>query len=139
MGCRREKMIENFEAFVCAVQEMEDADTFLITLADRADFPTHYIELQRSIGDYDEQDIDLGMDTYCIVTDSGATSYGGVVSCTMTDDSLDLEFSKEAEAKLGVKGYKIILALSTADKALLRSGLRRLFNDEKHTPQYLSL
>jgi len=120
------------------VNEIDDINTFLIALADRADSPGHYLELQRSIEE-DEQDAALGMDTYCIVTASGATHYGGIISCILSDDSLELEFSEAAEAKLGIKGYKISLALSTSDKALLRSGLQKLFDQDRDASQHLSL
>lgn len=131
-------MIESFDAHVCAVQEMEDLNTFLIALADQADAPSRYVELQRSI-EQDEQDAALGMDTYCIVTALGATHYGGIVSCVLTDDRLALRFSEEAEIALGLQGYNIKLALSTPDKKSLRSGLARLFDQDKNTPQHVSL
>jgi hypothetical protein len=131
-------MIGFFEAHVCSVGEVEDINTFLIVLADQADSPRHYLELQRSL-EHDEQDAALGMDTYCVVTDTGATHYGGIVSCVLTDDSLVLAFSEEAENALGLKGYRIILALSASDRALLRSGLIKLFDQDKYVPQNLSL
>jgi len=40
---------------------------------------------------HDEQEISLGMDTYCLVVDPGQwTVYGGVVECQLSDDRLVL-------------------------------------------------
>ena len=131
-------MIEIFEARACTVQAIEELNTFLIALADEVESPAQSLELQRSL-ELDEQDNANGMDTYCIVTATGATHYGGILSCTMTENTLTLDFSREAETDLGLRGYEITLNLPASDKALLRSGLKSLFNSDKNRPKSISL
>ena len=131
-------MIETFDAHVCAVNEEKDLNVFIVALAERADSPTQYVELQRSI-EQDEQDIALGIDTYCVITSYGATNYGGITSCILFNDILTIEFTKEAEAKLGIQAYRISLILSDPDKGLLKSGLTRLFHQDKSPPKKLIL
>src|SRR5262249_59468992 len=51
---------------------------------------------------HDEQEISLGMDTYCLVVDPGQwTVYGGVVACQLSDDRLGLRLTGQAAHPLG--------------------------------------
>jgi Immunity protein 10 len=132
-------MIETFEAQCCAVTILEESNTLLIVFADTADHPSALLELQRSFEAFDQQDVELGMDTYCVITSSGATHYGGIISCTMSDTLLQLMLSEEASATLGVTGYAIRLAFSSSEKASLRSGLIRLFEHDKRAPHVFNI
>jgi hypothetical protein len=132
-------MIETFEAQRCAVTILEESNTLLIVLADTADHPSALLELQRSFEAFDQQDVELGMDTYCVVASSGATHYGGIVSCTLTDTLLQVMLSEEASASLGVTGYVIRLMLSSSEKASLRSGLIMLFEHDKQAPHVFNI
>ncbi len=131
-------MLQSFEARACAVQELDDLNTFLIAFADQADAPLHTLELQRSL-EVDEQDIALGMDTYCVVTETGAAYYGGIISCIVSEDEVALDFSAAATAVLGHEGYRIRLALPSAEYTALRLGLARLFADDRQAPTNLSI
>ena len=51
----------------------------------------------------DPQEIDLGMDTYCLVVDPGqATCYGGVRECELGGGRLRLALTEEAASSLGM-------------------------------------
>ena len=74
----------------------------------------------------DDQDSLLGMDTYALSTQDGATFYGGVESAKLEETSLELRLRREAAAALGLS-TNLLLRLadeSAADKA--RAGLRRV-------------
>jgi hypothetical protein len=107
-------------------------------LADNAHQPIQFVELQRSLH-HDEQDIELEMDTYCVVTSSGIAHYGGIISCIMTTDDVCIDFSDEAQSTLGIDGYRLFLRLSDSEKEILASGLHKLFDSDKHPPQHLML
>ncbi len=51
-----------------------DDDILAIVFADDPEEPAEYLELQRSFAEPDEQDLVLGMDTYCLSTAAGATT-----------------------------------------------------------------
>ena len=50
----------------------------------------------------DEQDVRLGFDTYCVTTESGATSYDAVERCVVTSEKLILRLRPEAATELHV-------------------------------------
>jgi hypothetical protein len=53
----------------------------------------------------DEQDVQLGMDTYCITTgDQRATRYGGLIRAELTGNELLLVFSREAGEDFDLDG-----------------------------------
>jgi hypothetical protein len=74
----------------------------------------------------DEQDALLGMDTYSVSIDEGATFYGGVESATVTGLDMELRLTPEAAGVLGVP-CKLLLRFENGvaiDKAC--RGLRRV-------------
>lgn len=78
----------------------------------------------------DEQDVDLGMDTYCLVVEPGqATYYGGVRECELVDDRLRLLLTEEAAATLGMPTETSFrLELPPDQLIILRRGLARALN-----------
>ena len=75
-----------------------------------------------------EQNISLGMDTYCLVVDPGqCTVYGGVMECELSDDRLILRLTERAAEKLRTPtemGFG--LALDSTKLEVLRRGLQRV-------------
>jgi hypothetical protein len=119
---------ESFEAQGVAVSTLEDLNTFLIMLAENADGSGRRLEIQRALS-FDEQDRKLGMDTYCLCTESG-THYGGVESWTLGDDTLILEFEKKASRALRLERRLIVrLRLTPKLRRELTAGLRRAIDD----------
>ena len=52
----------------------------------------------------DEQDVALGMDTYCVCLSSGPAVYGGVEAWSAHDGEIRLRLSEEAASELGIPG-----------------------------------
>lgn len=76
----------------------------------------------------DEQDIALGMDTYCLVVDPGqATAYGGVVECVMADGHLRLVLAAQTAKTLGTATeLDFTLAVDQDQIQMIRRGLTRV-------------
>jgi hypothetical protein len=76
----------------------------------------------------DEQNISLGMDTYCLVVEPGQrTVYGGVLECELSDDRLILRLTERAAERLGTPtemGFR--LALDSAKLEVLQRGLLKV-------------
>ena len=82
----------------------------MLILAQHEDGSGHRIELQRASVVTDE-DRRLGMDTYCLVGETGATHYGRIESTTFEGAMLEIRLSPEAAQNLGVAGgFRIRLA-----------------------------
>src|SRR5690349_1518493 len=88
-----------------------------------------------------EQQISLGMDTYCLVVEPGqATCYGGVVACELSDVRLVLRLTEEAAKALGTPtDMRLSLALDSAKLEVLRRGLQRVLTSGRANavPQHL--
>jgi len=65
---------------------------------------------------------------YCLVTQTGACWYGGVVAVTLRDRRLQIVLTRKAARVLGLR-TRITVQLEVDDDAveLLRDGLRRIF------------
>lgn len=113
-----------FKAHAIAVEEVPDANVFVVVISEGADGNGCRLEFQRSQS-FDEQDRILGQDTYCISTDTGATHYGGVHSWWIEDAKLTVKLDENASRTLGIdSGYAI--ELDSADVTALASGLERV-------------
>lgn len=75
----------------------------------------------------DQQEIDLGMDTDCLVVDPGqATYYGGVGECVLSDELLQLRLTEDAAQTLDMPVVTALaLDLTAQQLELLRRGLAR--------------
>jgi Immunity protein 10 len=131
-------MIESFEADMCSVMNIDDLNAFVIVLANNADLSLNCLELQKSLSN-DDQDYELGMDTYCIVTSTGATFYGGITACVLSHARLSIRLSLEATNALGVSGFDIALLISSGEKEQLKGGLIKLFDGSNQQPENLVL
>jgi immunity protein 10 of polymorphic toxin system len=78
--------------------------------------------------DEEDADLDLGMDSYCLVVDPGqATCYGGVRECELLGDRLRLLLTEEAAAALGMPTEsRFRLELPADVLGMLRNGLTRV-------------
>lgn len=92
-----------FDARAIAFLRDEDLEADVLALAEQEDGSGRRVELQRALVVTDE-DRQLGMDTYCLVVETGATHYGGIEACTLDDGVLELRLSPEATEDLGVDG-----------------------------------
>jgi hypothetical protein len=76
----------------------------------------------------DEQEIRLGMDTYCLVVDPGQRAfYGGVLACEIVGREMLLGLTDEASQTLGIPDeLRFRLDFSEETIEMLRRGLRRV-------------
>ena len=72
------------------------------------------------------QDSLLGMDTYALSTQDGATVYGGVESAKLTETSLELRLRAEAAAALGLSRNLLLRFADESSAEDARAGLRRV-------------
>ncbi|AIZ46066.1 hypothetical protein QR90_14800 [Deinococcus radiopugnans] len=117
-----------FAVQACFVDTVEDVETFAVILGDHPDEPLEWLELQRSLS-IDEQDEELGMDTYCLVRSGGAAHYGGVKACHLNRDILTLHLDREAAAALETPTFHLQLNLTDEAFQELQNGLLTIFAD----------
>ncbi|RKT53658.1 Imm10 family immunity protein [Saccharothrix australiensis] len=87
-------MVE-FTARSFGFEEDEDDEVLEVGVAESADGGGVVLLIQRATYDPDEQDVNLGLDSYCLVSD-GRTHYGGVVRAARVGEELQLDMSSEA-------------------------------------------
>jgi hypothetical protein len=92
-----------------------------LSLRDRGSGDT--FEIQRSI-EFDEQDVALGMDTYCLVSHE-ATHYGGIVEWAIDGTSFTVHLSNDAQAELGLPPL-LAFSLDSESVAVVRRHLPTL-------------
>src|ERR687895_263749 len=83
----------------------DDADVYVVGIRETTDedsWSLLFIEFDEDeYEDEDPEDIDDGMDTYCLVVDPGqATHYGGVIECEITGNELRLVLTEDAASTL---------------------------------------
>jgi len=84
---------------------------------------------QECLDEDDEQEIELGMDTYCLVVDPGQrTVYGGVLAYQIEADRLRLVLSEKTAEVLGLSA-ELTFSLRLAPDVInmLSKGLERVF------------
>ncbi|MFF4606559.1 Imm10 family immunity protein [Streptomyces sp. NPDC001339] len=124
------------------VEENEPDECFTVGMAEQQG-EGHQLIIQISLYEPDDQDEQLGLDTYCVMAESGATHYGGIEEAVLTGNTLRLSFTEEATSGLGLPSPSLTLHLDVPDDdvAALASGLRRALtygNPEQH-PQHIEL
>lgn len=103
---------DEFEAFSVGVAEHADGDGLSLIFQGELD---------------SEQD-----EGYCLVTQTGACWYGGVVAIILRDRRLQVALTREAARVLGLRPrITVHLAVDDAAVELLRDGLRRIFADSR--------
>jgi hypothetical protein len=120
-------MEEDAEIFVVrqvAVETYEDLNAEAVAISESIEEGDYMVlTFQRGLS-YDDQDRNLGMDTYCVSDERGATSYGCVVSWVIADHVLHLVLTARGAASLGVPEHLTLpLELEPDDVLRLRNGL----------------
>jgi len=118
--------MSSFVATAGAAEEFEDLETFVVVLAETLGGDGARLEIQRGLT-VDAQDEALGMDTYCLCTQSGATHYGGVQSWRLSDGFLRISLDDAAASKLGVD-REVTIELRLSDQAVhaVTTGIERV-------------
>lgn len=117
--------MRHFDAKAVAAVELADVNTFAVVLAEADDGSGQRLELQRALVVNDE-DRERGWGTYCLVTDDGATVYGGLSSWKLDGDTLRIVLEHQAAAALGTDGFVIRYPREQHD--VLHEGLARVLN-----------
>jgi hypothetical protein len=122
-----DNMIVAFHAEFVAVED-PDESCFVVGFTDAPYETQQYLLLQRAF-EHDEQDIELGQNTYYVELCSQAQSgYGGISRCDLYRDRMELEFSGDAVAELGgITDTRITFHLSEIDFAVLHQRLSDIF------------
>jgi hypothetical protein len=103
-----------FNAVVFAVGRDEDHDYDFAAFADRPDGSGRTLEIQRAL-EFDAQDVELGMDTYCLVLDASVVHYGGVVAWQLAGGRMVLSLDRAAEAEMGSAHLVVALPAGAED------------------------
>ena len=81
----------------------DDGDVYLVGIREAGTRDSWSLLFMECYDAEDPQEIDLGMDTYCLVVDPGqATCYGGVRECELGGGRLRLALTEEAASSLGM-------------------------------------
>jgi Immunity protein 10 len=111
----------SFDASAVAFERHDNLRARYLVLAEHADGTGRRVEIQRSLHP-DEQDLALGQDTYCLVTEEQAIHYGGVLDWRIEESTLHLDLTEEACRAIGASEFRITLPESeraTVQRALL--------------------
>ncbi|MDX6285617.1 MAG: hypothetical protein QOG53_1102 [Frankiales bacterium] len=119
----------HFLVGLIGIDESHDTNTFNLGIAESIDQPESFIAFMCPLdGQYDEQDVQLGMDTYCIVTgEQVGTYYGGVLAWRIETGLLHLALTEEASNELRLPRQSTFsLEVGKDDIALLNTALERV-------------
>ncbi|WP_168220813.1 Imm10 family immunity protein [Streptomyces sp. RFCAC02] len=125
------------------VRENTADGCFTVGLSEDEQGAARHLILQCSLQPPDEQDVRLGMDTYCTITEEGATAYGGVAGATLRDSVLRLRFTPATADELELTEPSLSLRLRVPGERITELGraLRRVltYGTPDHRPAVLDL
>jgi hypothetical protein len=110
---------------VSLVTVEENQDAFVVGLSQDQSGDGAYLILQSGLTPPDEQDAATGLDSYCLLDETGAVHYGGVTQASLEGNTLTLGLSEEAAAELGSRTLTLTVPAGDVDR--LAAGLRRIF------------
>jgi len=121
----------SFAAKAVAFVVDDRLNTRCLVLAENKHGTGRLLEIQRALVD-DDDDLELGQDTHCLVDELQYTHYGGVTRWQLKDDVLELQLSAEAGEVMGAgAGYRI--AVPRADhRTVIRDALPNLLTRSHH-------
>lgn len=111
---------------VSLVTVEENQDAFVVGLSQDQAGDGAYLILQSGLTPPDEQDAATGLDSYCLLDETGVVHYGGVTRASLEGTTLTLALSQEAAAELGAR--VLTLTVPGGDTGRLAAGLRRVFS-----------
>lgn len=114
--------------FVARVAGVDDEHCLVAALAEREDGTGRALMFQAGDEPPDEQEVGLGMDTYCVVTEGQVTAYGCVRELTIDGDRMRVVISDEVLADLGLDHgvIQVQLAVPPESVEVLRDYLGRI-------------
>jgi Immunity protein 10 len=114
--------------FVARVAGVDDEYCLVAAVAERDDGTGRTLMFQAADEPPDEQEVSLGLDTYCVVTETEATAYGCVKQLSIIGDQLHLVVSDEAREDLGLADTEVRVHLAVPPESIdtLRNHLKRI-------------
>ena len=105
---------------------LDGGDGLLAAVAEGADGSGFSIQFSR-FASWDEQDRELGMDTYCISTGEGPSHYGGVLRMRAGRGFLDLDLEPRAAKTLYVpQEFRLSLAVDEHTASNFLAGMAEI-------------
>ena len=113
-----------FTAKGVAAIELPDLNSRVVVLAEDPDGDGGpRLEISRALT-FTTQDRELGQDTYCLATQTGATVYGGVHAYALDGSTLTMRLDARAQRALGVpEEFSILLDADKSTVEKVRSAL----------------
>ncbi|PIB05723.1 MULTISPECIES: Imm10 family immunity protein [Streptomyces] len=112
---------------VVAVQENVPDSCFIVGIAEDEYGEGRYLTLQSGLEEPGEQERRLGLDSYCVVNETGGVHYGGIESVALSADQISFRFTSEAVGALSLPDQEMTLDIAPgSDVQNLRDGLRRV-------------
>ncbi|TQS25552.1 Imm10 family immunity protein [Microbispora sp. KK1-11] len=123
-------MTYRFTARAAGGDEQFDEDYRDAGVAEFEDGTGFVLIFMSGIEEADDQDVDLGQDTYCLVTADQGTAYGCVREVAVRDDTLRVVLDPAALRNLGLDDPVIeaVLDVPEADVKRMREVLRSIFS-----------
>lgn len=109
------------------VGEAVTGQTFTVFIAEDDTEDAHYFDLQRMLEEPGQQEIDLELDSYCIVNESEGVDYGGLEEAALLPGRLLLRFRAKSMEELELPSEVIVLGIDPGiDISELRTGLKNV-------------
>ena len=90
----------------------------------------NYLMIQQSFDESDEQDVELGMNTYHIERDDQSFGgYGGVEQINLSRNSIEVELNETGKENLECDSVKVDFDTDDENYQLLTEKLRQIFGD----------
>ncbi|MGC9671581.1 Imm10 family immunity protein [Planosporangium sp. 12N6] len=103
--------------FTARVAGVDDSDCLVAGVAEHEDSTGRSLIFQAAQEPPDDQEIRLGMDTYCLVTESQGTAYGCVEEIVIDRDQLRIVLRKDALADLDLNDDVVEVELAADPEA----------------------
>jgi hypothetical protein len=116
--------MRRFRARAGAFLRDDESRADIVVVAEQADGGGRRLEVTRG-WDVDDQDRSLGLDTYCLCLEDGATTYGGVTEWSLEDARIRIRLDDDAARALAVDGFAIDIS-ELPDRQQVAEGCRRV-------------
>ncbi|WP_371625575.1 Imm10 family immunity protein [Streptomyces sp. NBC_01116] len=107
--------------------ESVPGQTFTVFIAEGDGEDARYFDLQRMIEEPGQQEMDLELDSYCIVSEGDGVDFGGLEEATLLPGRLILRFRSASAEELQLPSTVIALGIAPGvDIGELRAGLEKV-------------
>jgi hypothetical protein len=123
-----------------AVDFLPDEEIYVVALSEYLDGEGRSLVIQRATS-FDEQERRLGLDSYSLSDELGATMFGAIDRCILSGNSLTLGLRPEAAETFVTSNGELRLQLlvDPNEVSLLAKGLRHVLTNSKGQPEVMIL